>query len=94
MNAILESGFSPPPRIPRRPAGRGGTGLARLTIHLRIALGERAAGWIEVEVDAGLRPPGRGQPNDQPHQEDYARRTLESAAAALRREIPGPELKR
>ena len=32
------------------------TGLARRTIHLRIALGERAAGWIEVEVDAGLRP--------------------------------------
>ena len=56
MNAILKSGFSPPPRILRRPAGRGGTGLARRTIHLRIALGERAAGWIEVEVDAGLRP--------------------------------------
>ena len=56
MNAILESGFSPPPRIPRRPAGRGGTGLARRTIRLPIALGERAAGWIEVEVDAGLRP--------------------------------------
>ena len=56
MNAILESGFSPPPRILRRPAGRGGTGLARRTIRLRIALGERAAGWIEVEVDAGLRP--------------------------------------
>ena len=56
MNAILKSGFSPPPRIPRRPDGRGGTGLARRTVHLRIALGERAAGWIEVEVDAGLRP--------------------------------------
>ena len=56
MSAILESGFSPPPRILRRPAGRGSTGLARRTVHLRIALGERAAGWIEVEVDAGLRP--------------------------------------
>ena len=65
MNAILESVFSPPPRILSRPAGRGGTGLARNTIFLRIAqghfprsiaLGERAAGWIEVEVDAGLRP--------------------------------------
>ena len=56
MNAILESGFSPPPRILRWPAGRGGTGLACRTVHLRIALGERAAGWIEVEVDAGLRP--------------------------------------
>ena len=56
MNAILESGFSPPPRIPRRPAGRGGTGLARRTIRLPIALGERTVGWIEVEVDAGLRP--------------------------------------
>ena len=32
--------------------------------------------------------------NDQPNPEDYARRTLESAAAALRREIPGPELER
>ena len=56
MNAILKSGFSPPPRILRRPAGRARTGLARRTIYLRIALGERAAGWIEVEVDAGLRP--------------------------------------
>ena len=65
MNAIPESGFSPPPRILRRPAGRGGTGLTRNTIFLRIApgrfprpiaLGERAAGWIEVEMDAGLRP--------------------------------------
>ena len=56
MNAILKSGFSPPRCILRRPAGRGGTGLARRTIRLRIALGERAAGWIEVEVDAGLRP--------------------------------------
>ena len=56
MNAILESGFSPPPRILRRPAGRARTGLARSTIDLCIALGERAVGWIEVEVDAGLRP--------------------------------------
>ena len=56
MHTILEPGFSPPPRILRRPAGRARTGLARRTVHLRIALGERAAGWIEVEVDAGLRP--------------------------------------
>ena len=56
MNAILESGFSPPPRILRLPAGRARTGLARSTIDLCIALGERAVGWIEVEVDAGLRP--------------------------------------
>ena len=56
MNAILKSGLGPPPRILRRPAGRARTGLARRTIDLRIALGERAAGWIEVEVDAGLRP--------------------------------------
>ena len=56
MNAILESGFSPPPRILRLPAGRARTALARRTIHLRIALGERAAGWTEVEADAGLRP--------------------------------------
>ena len=94
MNAILESGFNPPPRILRRPHGRSRTALPCRTIYLCIALGERAAGWIEVGVDAGLRPPDRGQPNDQPNPEDYARRTLESAAAALRREIPGPELKR
>ena len=56
MNAILESGLGPPPRIPRRPAGRARTALARSTIYLCIALGERAVGWIEVEVDAGLRP--------------------------------------
>ena len=65
MNAILESGLGPPPRIPRRPPGRARTGLARRTIDLciapgrfprPIALGERAVGWIEVEVDAGLRP--------------------------------------
>ena len=56
MNAILESGFSPPPRIPRRPPGRARTALARRTIDLCIALGEWAVGWIEVEADAGLRP--------------------------------------
>ena len=56
MNAILKSGFSPPPRILRRPSVRARTGLGHRTVHLRIALGERAAGWIEVEVDAGLRP--------------------------------------
>ena len=94
MNAILESGFSPPPRILRRPHGRARTGLPCRTIYLCIALDERPAGCIEVEADAGLRPQDRGQPNDQPNPEDYARRTLESAAAALRREIPGPELER
>ena len=56
MNAILESGLGPPPRILRLPPGRARTGLARRTIDLCIALGERAVGWIEVEVDAGLRP--------------------------------------
>ena len=56
MNAILKSGLGPPPRILRLPAGRGRTGLARSTIDLCIVLGERAVGWIEVEVDAGLRP--------------------------------------
>ena len=35
-----------------------------------------------------------GRANDQPNPEDYAWRTLESAAAALRREIPGPEIER
>ena len=56
MNAILKSGLGPPPRILRLPPGRGGPGLARRTIDLRIALGERAVGWTEVEADAGLRP--------------------------------------
>ncbi len=56
MNAILKSGFSPPPRILRRPSVRARTGLGHRTIRLRIDLGERAGGWIEVEVDAGLRP--------------------------------------
>ena len=56
MSAILESGFSPPPRILRRPPGHARTGLARRTIYLCIALAKRAGGWIEVEVDAGLRP--------------------------------------
>ena len=64
MNEILESGLSQPPRILRLPAVRARTGLARSTIYLRIAqgrfpspisLGERAVGWIEVEVDAWLR---------------------------------------
>ena len=32
--------------------------------------------------------------NDQPNPEDYAWRTLESAAASLRREMPGTELER
>ena len=56
MNAILKSGLGPPPRILRRPPVRARTGLARRTIDLCIALGEQAVGWIEVEVDAGLRP--------------------------------------
>ena len=65
MNAILKSGLGPPPRILTRPPVRARTGLARRTIDLciapgrfprPIALGERAGGWIEVEVDAGLRP--------------------------------------
>ena len=56
MNAILESGFSPPPRILRRPHGRARTGLPCRTIDLCIALDERPAGCIEVGVDAGLRP--------------------------------------
>ena len=95
MNAILESGFSPPPRILRRPHGRARTGLPCRTIYLCIALDERPAGCID-RGGGGCRvaPPDRGQPNDQPNPEDYARRTLESAAAALRREIPGPELER
>ena len=32
--------------------------------------------------------------NDQPNPEDYAWRTLESATASLRREMPGPEIER
>ena len=60
----IESGLNRPPRILRLPAVRARTGLARSTIYLRIAqgrfprpisLGERAVGWIEVEVDAWLR---------------------------------------
>ena len=65
MHAILKSGLGPPPRILRLPADRARTGLARRTIDLCIApgrfprpgaLGGRAVDWIEVEVDAGLRP--------------------------------------
>ncbi len=64
MNEILDSGLSQPPRILRLPAGRARRGLARSTISLRIAqgrfprpisLGEWAVGWIDVEMDAGLR---------------------------------------
>ena len=51
MNAILESGLGPPPRILKLPAGRARTGLARRTIDLRIALGERA-----VASSSGVRP--------------------------------------
>ena len=35
-----------------------------------------------------------GRAGDHPNPEDYARRTLESATAALRREIPGTEIER
>ena len=35
-----------------------------------------------------------GRADDQPNPEDYARRTLESATASLRREIPGTEIER
>ena len=64
MTKAHERDSEAPVRILRLPAVRARTGLARSTIYLRIAqgdfpkpvaLGERAVGWIEAEVDAWLR---------------------------------------
>ena len=64
MTEIFEPDVEAMPRILRLPEVRARTGLSRSTLYLRmtegrfpkpIALGERAVGWIEAEVDAWLR---------------------------------------
>ena len=63
MTEIFEPDVDAAPRILRLPEVRARTGLSRSTLYLRmaegrfpkpIALGERAVGWIEAEVDAWL----------------------------------------
>ena len=64
MTEAYESGLNVPTRILRLSEVRARTGLARSTIYLAIsqgrfprpiALGPRAVGWIEAEVDVWLR---------------------------------------
>ena len=61
---------------------------------------ERDWSWCLEALRRGLDPAivrarlEERRANDQPNPEDYARRTLESAAASLRREMPGPEIER
>ena len=64
MTKAHETDLEAPMRILRLPEVHARTGLARSTIYLAvsedrfpkpIALGERAVGWIEAEVDAWLR---------------------------------------
>ena len=59
-----ESATNPPIRILRLPEVLARTGLSRSTVYVRIeqgrfprpvALGGRAVGWIESEIDAWLR---------------------------------------
>ena len=61
---------------------------------------ERDWAWCRDALRGGLDPAvvrarlEERRAEDQPNPEDYARRTLESAAAALRRESPVPEIER
>ena len=61
---------------------------------------ERDWAWCLDALRRGLDPAvvrarlEERRAEDQPNPEDYARRTLESAAAALRRESPVPEIER
>ena len=61
---------------------------------------ERDWAWCLEALRRGLDPAvvrarlEERRAEDQPNPEDYARRTLESAAAALRRESPVPEIER
>ena len=61
---------------------------------------ERDWAWCLEALRRGLDPAivrarlEERRANDQPNPEDYAWRTLESAAASLRREMPGPEIER
>ena len=61
---------------------------------------ERDWAWCLEALRRGLDPAivrarlEERRAEDQPNPEYYARRTLESAAAALRQEIPGPEVER
>ena len=82
MKQILESGRKRPPRILRMPEVRARTGLGRSTIYLRIAqgcfpkpiaLGERAVGWIEAEVDAWLRQQIAASRRERPTQRSGSR---------------------
>ena len=74
----IESGLNTPHRILRLPAVRVRTGRARSTTYPAItqgrppkpiSLGPQAVGWIEAEVDAGLRQQieaGRPEPEARP----------------------------
>ncbi len=61
---------------------------------------ERDWAWCLEALRRGLDPAivrarlEEGRAEDQPNPEDYARRTVEGAAASLRREIPAPEIER
>ena len=74
--------------LTRRPVGAG------------VSQSERDWAWCLEALRRGLDPAivrarlEERRAKDQPNPEDYARRTLEGAAAALRQEIPGPEIER
>ena len=61
---------------------------------------ERDWAWCLEALRRGLDPAivrarlEEGRAEDHPNPEDYARRTVEGAAASLRREIPAPEIER
>ena len=65
-----------------------------------VSQSERDWAWCLEALRRGLDPAvvrarlEERRAEDQPNPEDYARRTLESAAAALRRESPVPEIER
>ena len=64
MTRAMDQGMDAPTRVLRLPRVQARTGLARSTIYVRVAegsfpkpvaLGARAVGWIESEVDAWIR---------------------------------------
>ena len=74
--------------------------LARRTPAAAVSQSERDWAWCLEALRRGLDPTivrarlEERRAEDQPNPEYYARRTLECAAAALRQEIPGPEIER
>ena len=74
--------------------------LARRTPGPTFSQSERDWAWCREALQRGLDPAivrarlEERRAEDQPNPEYYARRTVESAAASLRREMPDPEIER